>query len=241
MDYDSIDSFFLNKHRENLDYAYTLIFNYMTDPEAPIKITSSSGSSIVFLSNESPVVVQIFSDRKLCDRVFTVINSVMHKVCKVPINSAVTEEYTIDDYIVPFELYFPDNNIIMWRRIQTMNSLDDIGKYIVKNYWKFVWDLSHGLQCIHSSGFVHGDCSIDNIGVYNGHFVLFDFDMAKPVTPEGINKDYDTLNKSIFFHTDQRLRSGDIQYVISSFMDRMKIDDVGVAVSSLNNLEISTD
>ena len=62
---------------------------------------------------------------------------------------------------------------------------------------KIAFDISQAIHKLAAAGVVQGDVSLDNIGIKNGKFVLFDFDKASRATPEKVDKDNSDLFKSI--------------------------------------------
>ena len=71
----------------------------------------------------------------------------------------------------------------------------------MKNIVKFFWDIGKALHGLHSNMICHGDSRVDNIGIRNGRFVLFDFDGSskQSVYSDVFLKDYYDLAKSVKF------------------------------------------
>lgn len=174
---------------DELKYLEKLITGKMTIEG----ITDSSGSSTVFIGDD--FVWQYFKNHRVADK----ICELYKKLFKNPIFEYNNKEYNIFDYIVPLEFSACDNstsnynsNVIIWKRIETLNK-----RSFIIDFEKLERDIIIALNGLHSMGYVHGDCTLDNIGYYNGNYVLFDFDMSKLATPEGIAKDFSLFYSSM--------------------------------------------
>ena len=91
-DYEDIDSYFVSKEKHGLEQGFKLILAYMTNKQAPIKITSSSGSSVVFISPNSDRVVQLFTDRNLVVRVCNLLSEIYRGNYLVKIKCEIEED-----------------------------------------------------------------------------------------------------------------------------------------------------
>lgn len=100
--------------------------------------------------------------------------------------------------------YDDENNIIIWKLLTPIKKLVDMKSYIEKNFKKFETDIKKALKWLHKNGYLHRDCTLDNIGIdKHGNFNLFDFDSIKySENLEQFQKlsDYCTLNKSLKFN-----------------------------------------
>jgi hypothetical protein len=79
----------------------------------------------------------------------------------------------------------------VWTLIKPLNSLPGVllsEEFLSKNYIKICYDISKGLYALKLIGIIHNDTRLDNVGILNGNFVLFDFDGSG--TPDSKCKDY---------------------------------------------------
>lgn len=112
------------------------------------------------------------------------------------------------NYLARFVSYIPDN-IITWEHHLCLNLLDNkkLKQLLVSNLTKFLWEIGCALHGLHKNGIAHGDCSIDNIGIRDGRFVLFDFDIS--VETKGVfdttlyEHDFYRLKTSLQYHFDK--------------------------------------
>ena len=249
-DYYEIDNYFLENGKEALHQAFELILMYMTDKKGTINITSSSGSSAVFISPDSDRIVQVFSSKKLAENICFLLSEIYRGNYLVRIRCEIEEEcdqdpddfcdeftvieeiYDLPQYLVPFEVCIPENKLIVWKKIKPLNSISNLSNFIEKNYLKIIWDLAHALDGLHSIRITHGDSSLDNVGIFDGKFVYYDFDMSKKA-PEYTKenavkiiqefaaaklKDFTTLSNSIKYHTKKKGFAGNIQQVLTETM-----------------------
>jgi len=135
----------------------------------------------------------------------------MSKINKNKRNKLYFEEnvlkYNNFDFIVNLVSYIP-NNVIVWKKVFCLNMLEgkELSSFILKNIKKLVWDISKALNTLHNLNIYHGDCRIDNIGIYNGNFILFDFDGSKISN----TKEYSLMEKDVYdFISSIRFNVGD--------------------------------
>jgi hypothetical protein len=195
---------FLNKYFKLLvdqeSYLYNPIIqliryleeNYQN--ELPQTITSSSGSSVVIVADT--VVFQYYKSRdvkkKICDIYKRIIDNNLFEYDGI--------EYNLTDYIVPVNTMLCNINndiiidhVIIWTKIQPVNLIKER-----VNIFKMKRDIDIALNGLQQKRIAHGDTRIDNIGFYNGKYILFDFDMSKIVKTD----DYELLrNDFIIFLT----------------------------------------
>lgn len=244
--YGEIDSKFREKEKSGLEQAFKLILTYMTDKKDDIDITSSSGSSVVFISPSSDRIIQVFSNKKLMENVCFLLSEIYRGNYMVKIKCDIEEDfdgdledfgeeyttikeiYDLPQYLVPFEVCIPESKLIVWRKIKPLNSVKNLQEFIQKNHLKLIWDLAHALEGLHSIRITHGDSTLDNVGIFNGKFVYYDFDMSKMTPPgtgdnttkiiqefaEAKRKDFTLLSNSIKYHTGKKEFVGGIQEVL---------------------------
>lgn len=182
-----------------------------------VHITSSSGASAVFIIQGLDYVVQYYVAPQIVYDIMNMYlaldlsNPIMEnlniskyvpphlrKSGNAPPSFNVNLSYMLQDYMVP--LIQVASNVCKWSRIQTLNKVPNRVEFITANLPKLLWDIGKALSGMHKKGYIHGDCTLDNIGYYNGNFCLFDFDMSKPIdenhTP---HDDFRTFQNSIQF------------------------------------------
>ena len=91
-----------------------------------------------------------------------------------------------------------ETKTIRWNRINCLNTLKDYTYIIDKNFHKFLWDIFKAITYFSLNGYCHNDVCIDNIGIRDGNFVLFDYNLSKQKKDE--YTDIYKLFKSLQFH-----------------------------------------
>ena len=151
----------------------------------PTNITSSSGFVLVIIFPD--FVLKIFNDQTTLNKVVTLIKS--------GINSP---------HIINLLDIIDRNNFyaIITNRLSPLTNWNDnypVLDYDLKNenlILTLLYQISLGLELLHNNNFTHGDSTLDNIGVYNDKFMLFDFNMGK-IENGNRKSDIDSLLKSI--------------------------------------------
>lgn len=180
-----------------------------------IETKTSSGSSVVYIGDDS-TVIQKFLSNKVAERIAKIMLTLLEKEgIKLPIRiqrgfgpkkTVFLEEtvsYSPFSYIVPFEYYMPDQALIGWTKISPLNEKMEAlsASFLEKNIYKLWYDISKALYALKTINVIHNDCVVDNIGIYKGNFVLFDFDGSG--SPEekgkGFESDYRSLQNSLDF------------------------------------------
>jgi len=153
-------------------------------------VKESSGSSKVYISDDNKdLVLQKFNKPEVSSRIAEIMVKLL-QINEINIPLKIQKGYgprkqvLLDSfisykpfkYIVPFEFYVPKENIIAWKKILTLNSMKLPKKFYENNILKIWYDISKALLTLKSINIVHNDCVLDNIGIYQGNFVLFDFD-----------------------------------------------------------------
>lgn len=169
-----------------------------------LKVKASNGLSLVFIyDSETTFVLQYFMNAPTAERIYNLLQGLTAKIKRNTFSKGVLE-YDLFDFIPRPILTLPESGIIQWDRITPMNSYTEkeIREIIVRNIFKFLWDIGRALYGLHMNGIRHGDARVDNIGIRNGKFVLFDFDGSSK--HEGVSdiltNDYYDLVKSIKFN-----------------------------------------
>ncbi len=171
-----------------------------------IKLTSSSGSSYVFIT-EKEKVYQVFIKYFIAQRIFNIVKTLYSE--SYNINFLVTGGYpiisvpfsfNIGNYIVKFQNYISRLNIIIWEKITPLNSMNftELKVLLERNWIKFLWDIGLALHGLHSRMLLHNDSVLDNIGISpEGNFILFDFDGTRFMPQRTFQKDFVLLADSI--------------------------------------------
>jgi hypothetical protein len=112
--------------------------------------------------------------------------------------------YNPFNYITPFKNYIPDTSIC-WQKIIPLNSSPDTllsTVFLNTNYLKICYDISKALYSLKKIGIIHNDTCLDNVGIYKGNFVLFDFDgSGEPLEKDkDYTHDYCTILNSFKFY-----------------------------------------
>ena len=219
-----------------------------------LNVLTSNGSSFVFVSKEKENVYQYFNYEKIAINIEKIFKIIKEKnIINIKLNSFnIDFDFDIDikNFICEYISYEP-KNIIIWKKHICLNSYDKKYKkeFILKNLVKLRWDIMKCLYCLHQNNIHHGDPTIDNIGILNGNFILFDFDASKEF--ENIYKyelsklDVYKFNNSIKFNTDNdkniKYELYDItsyqciQNIIDYFDDELNCNEI---VNKLNDLEV---
>ena len=168
---------------------------------------SSNGLSFVFISDELDNVFQYFLYQTISDKINNIFKAIEQDklVTKhIYFNKKNYElKYMLEDYLSKMVHYKRGDNIITWQKHVCLNEFDTNYKttFIMNNIVKFMWDISKALYGLHTNCILHGDSRLDNIGIRNDKFVLFDFDCAKMDTDIfSFTKDNWDIMQSLKFH-----------------------------------------
>ena len=174
-----------------------------------ITLTSSSGSSVVLIVTDSrhPVVYQYYRSQETFENIKTLCG-ISQSNCQQSTSLCIYQnnqrqstqisiDYNFNDYrVLPVD-YWPELQTIVWERIQTLPERILIDKdFIYKNFNQLIWDLFKAINGFHSIGYIHGDSRIDNIGIKNGKFVLFDYNLSHVSPQEFLTQDFQMFAKS---------------------------------------------
>lgn len=147
----------------------------------------SNDSSVVFIGKTK--AFQVFQFQEIATRIKGIISSILD-ASNIPL-------------IKNCQINISD--VIVWKRIIPLNSLNkELAMSIVSDHFdQFETDLNRALFSLHSIGYSHGDCRLDNIGFEgldsNLKFYLFDFDASRPSNYSEKINDFVTLNESLYF------------------------------------------
>jgi len=174
---------------------------------------SSNGSSTVLVCNTK--AYQYFEKIDVAKRIYAIRESIGNNKCvydckigtfyprKIIFQASIV--YDISAYIVPIHKANFEENLIIWEKVKPLSALTNISKFIEKNIIKLLWDIGKSLYALHSKGWVHNDCRIDNIGINQNNFILYDFDGTVELGQRGKwrRRDYITLAESITYITEK--------------------------------------
>jgi hypothetical protein len=164
--------------------------------------TSSSDNSVVYYTEGKDYVSQIFKYKDEYNRVKHICLNLDNIF---PVNVFIKEHlYTYDpmSFLSQMTSYQDSSRLIVWKRIHCLNQITDY-KFIIKNnYYKFLWDIFKAITALHVMGYKHNDPTIDNIGIRDGNFVLYDYNLTRKlnVAQEDMENDFYSFFKSIRFH-----------------------------------------
>jgi hypothetical protein len=132
---------------------------------------------------------------------------------------------------------------IDWKVIQCLNQNERYLWIVQDNIEKFLWDILRGIVGLHVLGYLHNDVSLDNIGIRDGCFVLFDYNMSKRL--EYAHTDFYKLIRSLRFHFDNKLPfdwSEEYLYTLEDFVyviqEQRKFKTVTETIRYLDSLRI---
>jgi hypothetical protein len=163
------------------------------------EMLSSSGGSTIVIDKDS--AIQKFKSSAVSTRIVFYIS----KLRPVRIHILFRKGYGPDKLVLldrflnynPFT-YIPSvreydlsTQTIVWTLIKPLNLNPSVllsEQFLNKNYLKICYDISKALYSLKVIGIIHNDTRLDNVGILDGNFVLFDFDGAG--TPDSKCKDY---------------------------------------------------
>lgn len=153
-----------------------------------LQVKSSNGSSLVIIpescdsNTTNPVynnVYQYFNLPNSASRIFYMLNTV-HKcrIVELPLfDTRKKLKFNLYTNLAKLVSYIPDQ-ILVWEYHLCLNTMTNtnLKTLIEANLCKFLWDIGRAIYGLHQNNVMHGDCSLDNIGIRDGNFILFDFD-----------------------------------------------------------------
>jgi hypothetical protein len=206
-----------------------------------LKLKVSNGLSHVFVYTKYDNVYQMFKKEATVSRIVDILKSVNNTIKTDYV------EYDLSKYITNIKKYDIDKKLVVWNKITPLNSFktEELQKIISCNIFKLLWDIGKALTGLHQNNILHGDCRLDNIGIYEGNFVLFDFDGSRvsDLEEDIFYKDFYDFKKSIEFNLDKNFKKIKHHIPLSetnflfSLLDKQEIEPLE-AVSFLNSLEI---
>jgi hypothetical protein len=148
--------------------------------------------------------------------------------------------YDTNRYIVPF--LYREENIIIWKKILPLNQDERLlsHTFLHNNSMKIMYDISKAILSLKKSEIVHNDTVLDNIGICDGVFVLFDFDGSGSFQEKGKDNyaDFCSLRNSFKFRNIIVKDLPGIHSIIE-YYSRLKNISLEKAFNELENLKIS--
>ena len=203
----------------------------------------SNGMSVVYVSSELADVYQQFHGKGVYKNILSLLTSCTETITYplwIDNKNKIEKSYNIFEFLPTIKGQIDESNIIIWGKIIPLNSLSkiEIETTIVKNIVKFLWDIGRALYGLHKNGIVHCDARVDNIGLKNRNFVLFDFDASKKVdmiddytSSQLMYKDYNDFITSIKFNLEAEKFNNikeiipDPSYFLMSFLENKEVLD----------------
>ncbi len=162
------------------DNLVNIINNVLQGDIKHIKLTCSSGNSIVIINENDPnVIYQYFLHEKMYNKVFD--------VCLQRI-----------DGFVQMITFYNNYQLLVFERVEPLvNIVDNTCNF---NLLKLLNDIFHTLITMKKLNISHNDLTLDNIGYSKIHnrYLVYDFESVKFETKE--SNDLYSLLKSINFH-----------------------------------------
>ena len=131
-------------------------------------------------------------------------------------------------------------DMVVWNKILPLNKIINTPEFVRKNLFKILYDVCKGLHVLHSINLIHNDAVLDNIGIQNNKFVLFDFDGTGRPEEKGktFDNDYKTLQDSVKYVLGQEIKITGIGSVIEMVSKINKIS-IPEAFESLEIMRIA--
>lgn len=173
--------------------------------------TSSGNSSVTLTASSAIQQFQSKGEYERCVDVARTIQKSPPMSCTIQDVNAPVWEYTyrLSDFHSRIESHDAGTRSITWHRIFCLNQIRDVTVrigLIRENRNRFLWDIFRAIFGLHEHGIAHGDVSLDNIGIRQGNFVLYDYNLSHPASEERKNRDVYCLFRSLRFHL------GDVYY-----------------------------
>lgn len=198
----------------------------------------SNGNSVVLIQKNE--AIQTFKYPNIYNKVKNIIIDLKKNPNTVVILD--NNQYAFDgSKFHTFSLEHRDEKSqVIWEKITCLNQLSNYKELIIEHDEKFYWDILRSITYINMCGYEHNDVSIDNIGIRNGNFVLFDYDMSKK-SKDLFTEDLYKLFRSIKFHFGEKqlqLRFWSILEYVFLIKKNHGFTNIKETLSYLDNLRI---
>lgn len=222
-----------------------------------LEYKSSNGLSFVFISEEKKDVFQYYVSQNVCYKIIKIFDAILTESLinkKIYFNKSVFNlNFNLSNYLSYLVDVKQEDNIIIWEKHVCLNSFskESLTNILVNNITKFLWDISQALYGLHCHSILHGDARIDNIGIRNDTFILFDFDgsnMGNEIS--SFKKDNWDLLNSLEFNVGKEnwkmiLKNNpyisDCDYILNdmlSFLGKKESKYIQTVVEELNTMPI---
>jgi len=197
----------------------------------PTKITDSSGSVIILIFNE--FVIKLFKRESVLNNVINIItnNSSPYIVyLKTFINKNIsTNVKNIEEkpfYAICTNKLTPIIKNTQEKAILMVDLNNDL------SILKLLFEILDALYYMHNDGYCHNDCTLDNIGIVDNNFTLFDFNISSI----SINTKSDILSfiRSIKFNISQNIKDEDLNENVSILFEYL--DKINKCISYTTDL-----
>ena len=184
-----------------------------------MEIKESSGLSQVYIHPACAYAFQYFYNRRKAHDIFLLYGKLRRYSATTMIEVGdVNFIYNVRDHIAMLEVYVPNGTIVWWKHTCLSEFNPPALCYFLEiNLYKLLYDITKALICMDRAGLLHRDCTIDNIGIRRGRFILFDFDAMVTMESyihdggmtvmDGNEIDVDRFIRSVNFRTNDTLRS----------------------------------
>jgi hypothetical protein len=235
----------------------TIINKYIGENVKTLEYKSSNGLSFVFISKDIDTVFQYYLNKNTCNKIKNIFYHIIGMTTQI--NKKIyfkkniyNLNFNLLDYLSNF-IGQKEDNIIIWEKIDCLNSFpkDILSNIILNNITKILWDISKCLYGLHFNLILHGDPRVDNIGIRNGNFVLFDFDNSSMDSSiSSYRKDNWDFLKSLEFNVGKKhfenIKSNhpyiiDTDFMINDMIEHMCITsskNIDTIFNELNSLQI---
>jgi tRNA A-37 threonylcarbamoyl transferase component Bud32 len=208
----TIDEYGLSAHTNAIIAVYQYLKDHISDQLMPnhIKLISSSDTSVVLMLTGSftshPTVYQCYFDTDTYSDIVKLVTEIeLNREQSISmtllrgrprLEKHYKIDYKLDDYTVKAHGFYPDLQTIAWEKITPLNQISP--DKISENLNQLIWDLGKALNGLHNLGYLHRDCRYDNIGIKNGKFILFDYNLSRKMTQnDQKSDDYKALSESL--------------------------------------------
>ena len=155
--------------------------------EIPTQITSSSCGVLVVIFND--FVIKIFRTQNICEKVVYILKGTQN--CLFTVN--LFQYVSIQDYREVYSSFKLKNievkntyfHAISTTKLNTLVKHTPTKSYLNINFsnsprliYKLFKEIGLAMRHIRELGYNQGDCTFDNVGIIDDHFVLFDFNAA---------------------------------------------------------------
>jgi hypothetical protein len=179
-------------------------------PGSDIQIKSSEGSILTFIFKSQNLVIQQYPEDQFGPKEVVLRHLLQQQSGKVKEAGDAGPQYNLSDYITCIKEIVPEYQAIILEKVVPLNELFSAGEsegadaqqkklieFVRKNGPKIHFDIARAIHGLYEKGLTQNDVRLDNVGIKNGNFVLFDYNAAKPASEVTINEDLRILAGSL--------------------------------------------